>query len=201
MNPTLFPAIYFSGLLVASVIRWHYSRDYRALVKKEAKRPKADTPLVYLPALGMFVLPVVYAFSSLLSPLDYPLPVWAGCAGVIVYASAIWLLWRSHVDLGSSFSPVTGTRPEQCLVTAGVYSRVRHPMYSAHLLWGLAQPLLLWNWIAGFSMFATMLPLYLVRVGPEEQMMIDRFGDEYREYMERTGRLFPKFSRGDERIF
>jgi len=46
-----------------------------------------------------------------------------------------------------------------------------------------------------------MLPLYLVRVGPEEQMMIDRFGDEYREYMERTGRLFPKFSRGGERIF
>jgi len=193
MNQLLFVALYFAGLFVACAVRWHYTRDYREMVRKEGKRQKADTPLVYLPALGMFVFPAVYAFSPLLSPLDYMLPAWAGWAGVLGYASAVVLLWRSHADLGGSFSPVSEIMAEHRLVTSGIYSRTRHPMYAAHLLWGLAQPLLLWNWIAGFSLLATTIPLYLARVGHEEQMMIDQFGDEYREYMKRTGRLVPKF--------
>jgi protein-S-isoprenylcysteine O-methyltransferase Ste14 len=36
--------------------------------------------------------------------------------------------------------------------------------------------------------------MYLVRVADEEQMMIEQFGDAYREYMQRTGRLMPKLS-------
>jgi protein-S-isoprenylcysteine O-methyltransferase Ste14 len=192
MDPILFAGLYFTGLFVASGIRWHYTREYRETIRKEGKRQKADTPLVYLPALGMFVFPVVYVFSSFLSAADYVLPAWAGGAGMLVYGAALWLLWRSHADLGGNFSPVTEIREGHRLVTSGVYSRIRHPIYAAHFLWGLAQPLLLWNWIAGFSMIATMIPLYLARVGPEEQMMIDRFGDEYRKYMKSTGRLVPR---------
>lgn len=192
MDSILFAGLYFVGLFVAGGIRWHYTREYRETIRKEGKRQKADTPLVYLPALGMFIFPAVYAFSSFLSAADYVLPAWAGWAGVVVYAGALWLLWRSHADLGENFSPITEIREGHRLVTSGVYSRIRHPIYAAHLLWGLAQPFLLWNWIAGFSMIATMIPLYLARVGPEEQMMIDRFGDEYRKYMKSTGRLVPK---------
>lgn len=192
MDSFLFTGLYFAGLIVASAVRWHYTHEYRETVRKEGKRQKADTPLVYLPALGMFVLPAVYAVSSLLSAADYILPEWAGWTGLLVYAGAIWLLWRSHADLGVNFSPVTEIREGQRLVTSGVYSRIRHPIYAAHFIWGLAQPLLLWNWIAGFSMLLTLIPLYLARVGPEEQMMIDRFGDEYRVYLKRTGRLVPK---------
>jgi protein-S-isoprenylcysteine O-methyltransferase Ste14 len=68
-------------------------------------------------------------------------------------------------------------------------------MYAAHLLWGVAQVFLLQNWIVGFSMLITVLPGYLYRARVEEQMMLDHFGEEYREYMERTGRLFPPLQR------
>ena len=68
-------------------------------------------------------------------------------------------------------------------------------MYAAHLLWALAQPLLLWNWLAGLSLLANFLPLYLVRVPQEEKMMLDSFGEAYRAYMDRTGRVIPRFSR------
>jgi protein-S-isoprenylcysteine O-methyltransferase Ste14 len=65
-------------------------------------------------------------------------------------------------------------------------------MYAAHILWGIAQPLLLWNWIAGLSMLVTIFPLYFYRVPKEEMMMVDEFGDEYRLYKDHTGRVFPK---------
>jgi protein-S-isoprenylcysteine O-methyltransferase Ste14 len=65
-------------------------------------------------------------------------------------------------------------------------------MYAAHLLWALAQPLLLHNWIAGFSFLVVIIPHFLLRIGDEEKMMLDNFGDEYSEYMKKTGRFLPK---------
>jgi len=77
-------------------------------------------------------------------------------------------------------------------VTHGVFRHIRHPMYAAHWLWGIAQVFLLQNWIAGFSMLVTFLPSYLYRGRVEEEMMIDHFGDAYCEYMARTGRIIPQ---------
>jgi protein-S-isoprenylcysteine O-methyltransferase Ste14 len=65
-------------------------------------------------------------------------------------------------------------------------------MYASQWLWSLAQMLLLPNWIAGWSSLATFLPLYLSRVPNEERMMLDHFGDAYRAYAERTGRVLPR---------
>jgi protein-S-isoprenylcysteine O-methyltransferase Ste14 len=53
--------------------------------------------------------------------------------------------------------------------------------------------LVLINWIAGFSFLIPQIAQYWLRVGSEEEMMIEHFGDEYRLYTETTGRLFPKF--------
>jgi protein-S-isoprenylcysteine O-methyltransferase Ste14 len=59
-------------------------------------------------------------------------------------------------------------------------------------LWAIAQPLLIWNWLAGPAFGLIFLPLYITRMPREEQMMIDHFGDEYRQYMRTTGRLLPR---------
>jgi protein-S-isoprenylcysteine O-methyltransferase Ste14 len=68
---------------------------------------------------------------------------------------------------------------------------VRHPMYSAFFLWGVAQALLLPNWVAGFSGLVGFAILYFLRVGQEERLMLDTFGEAYRAYMSRTARLVP----------
>ena len=51
--------------------------------------------------------------------------------------------------------------------------------------------MLLENWFAGLSALVSFAPLYYLRVPREESMMREFFGDEYREYMTRTGRIFP----------
>lgn len=67
-------------------------------------------------------------------------------------------------------------------------------MYAAIFLIGIGVSLLSANWIVTLSYMLPTTILYLVRVSDEEEMMIEQFGDEYREYMARTGRLMPKLS-------
>ncbi len=59
-------------------------------------------------------------------------------------------------------------------------------------LWSVAQALLLQNWVAGLAGLALFTPLYVLRVPREERMMLDRFGEEYHAYMNRTGRVVPQ---------
>jgi protein-S-isoprenylcysteine O-methyltransferase Ste14 len=65
-------------------------------------------------------------------------------------------------------------------------------MYAAIFLIGIGASLLSANWIVALSYMLPVTCMYLVRVSDEEKMMIEQFGDEYREYMRRTGRLIPK---------
>jgi protein-S-isoprenylcysteine O-methyltransferase Ste14 len=90
---------------------------------------------------------------------------------------ALALLWRSQADLGRSWMGALAIKEEHALVTQGVYRHIRHPMYAAQWLWGIAQALLLQNWIGGLGMLAAFMPLYLYRVPREEQMMLELFGD------------------------
>ena len=149
--------------------------------------------------LGMQVLPFIYILSSLLNFADYHLSVgfsWIlGGSGCVIFAVAIWVLWRSHVDLGRNFAPDLKLREEHKLVTDGIFRTIRHPMYAAHWLWALAQAMLLQNWIAGLGMLVAFWLLYSSRIKREEYMMCDRFEDEYRDYMGRTGRIFPRFKK------
>ncbi len=105
---------------------------------------------------------------------------------------ALWLFWRAHVDLGLNWSITLEMRKGHELIVHGVYRRIRHPMYAAIFLFALAQGFLLQNWLAGWAGFVTVALLYLVRTPREEKMMCEFFGESYRDYMQRTGRLFPQ---------
>ena len=108
---------------------------------------------------------------------------------------AIVMLWRSHADLGRNWSATLHITGEHSLVTGGVYRHIRHPMYTAHLLWAVAQGLLLSNWLAGWAFFVLSIPLYVIRIPKEEQMMLERFGEEYSAYKSRTGMLIPRMNK------
>jgi len=196
MLDTIFKVIWVIGLIAASVPRVRYTRQYRQSRSLEDRDTPLDRLATGLQALGMFFIPLVYVVTPWLEFADYRWPTWAslvaGVVGAGVFAVGVWLLWRGHADLGRSWSPKLEIMEEHSLVTDGVFRHIRHPTYAAHLLWAIAQPLLLQNWIAGLAFLASQLPYYRYRIPREEQIMLEHFGDEYREYMNRTGRLIPR---------
>ncbi|MFZ5922998.1 MAG: protein-S-isoprenylcysteine O-methyltransferase [Chloroflexota bacterium] len=168
-------------------------REFKKTRKNELRSSPLDMLLDFSTYLTWQILPFFYIFGRGLDFANYGLPAWAGWIGVILFAASIYLYWRAYRDLGRNWSPRIEIMAEQQLVTGGVYSRIRHPVYAAMWLWVLAQPLLIPNWIARLGMLVTFTPLYLLRTPKEEKMMLDNFGEAYRAYMDRTGRIIPKF--------
>jgi protein-S-isoprenylcysteine O-methyltransferase Ste14 len=187
--------IYVAGLIMAIVIRAPYSRRWRREMIEMDRMTLTDWLLLTFSSLGLVVIPVAYLVTFSLSFADYHLPAWSALVGGALFAAALMLFGRAHADLGRNFSRWLQIRRGHALVTHGVYRFVRHPIYTAHILWGIAQPLLLHNWIAGFSLLVVLVPMFLYRIPREEEMMLERFGDEYRSYMDRTGSLVPRLGR------
>ena len=194
MNAIL-KALYFLGVLAEVVIRIPHERRRRRTLMAIERVDALERALIGLLSVGMVIVPAVYASTSRLEWADYRLPPEAqrsaGLGGAALMSLAVWLFWRSHADLGRNWSPSLQLREGHALVTGGVYRYVRHPMYASEWLWALAQALLLQNWVAGWTTLALFTPLYVLRVPREERMMLDRFGEEYRAYMDRTGRVVP----------
>jgi len=188
----IFEVIFLVGFVVGSVIRKVYTAGCRGNKSVDKRKSVVDIILVSAAGVGMF-LPLFYLFTPWLDFANYDLPGWLGWVGTVVFAGALFLLWRSHADLGRNFSAILQIRQEHSLVTNGVYRHIRHPMYAAHMLWAIAQGLLLENWLAGWIFIVSFIPTYLVRASKEEQMMLDNFGEEYREYISRTARIIPNF--------
>jgi protein-S-isoprenylcysteine O-methyltransferase Ste14 len=122
---------------------------------------------------------------------SYPFHPIQGWLGLLFAIATLWMFRLTHKALGRNWSVSLDVREGHRLVTDGIYSRVRHPMYSAFWLWAVAQALLLPNWVAGFAGLVGFGTLFFGRVAREERMMLEMFGDSYRAYMERTDRVFP----------
>ena len=178
-------------LVVWGAIRFRYARlAFRN--KPVSKHDEVyEIVLLALAFVGYLVVPAVYVATPWLSFANYafqPLLFWIGVATMVV---TLCLFWRSHADLGRNFSAKLVIRQTHGLVTTGVYRLIRHPMYTSFLLWSLMQVLLLPNWITGVAGVLGFCILYCARIRREEQLMLHKFGDEYREYMMHTKRLVP----------
>lgn len=193
MNPLVAKIIFVLGSVVANfVIRAPHIKAHQRLPIRAHQKTRLDTSLFMATGGGGFLLPLVYVFTPLLSFADYRPPLWLGLAGVVVLMAANWLFWKSHRDLGGNWSPTLEIRESHRLITTGIYQRIRHPMYLSIWLLVMAQALLLPNYVAGFTGLVPFALLYFLRIGREEQMMKDEFGEQYEQYMQKSGRLLPR---------
>jgi protein-S-isoprenylcysteine O-methyltransferase Ste14 len=134
---------------------------------------------------------VLYAiYPAWMDVLLVPIPVWLRWAGFALGIVSLGFWSWTQVALGKEWSPQLQLREEHHLVTAGPYRRVRHPLYTAMFGYSASLALVTANWI--FVAFAVLaIAATVARVPKEEQMMIGEFGEEYRAYMQKTGRFFP----------
>ena len=179
--------------------RLHLAGDRVAVRKKTAER---ESPWSVMLRLMVFLLLIASLVIYAVKPtwmrwFILPLPSWLRWSGAILGVLSLpFLVWVQRA-LGRQWSAGVQLREEHALVTSGPYRWVRHPMYAVIFMFLAAISLMSANWLLGAGSTVAIVVLYQ-RIDEEEAMMIEQFGDEYRSYMERTGRLVPRFSRGGD---
>jgi protein-S-isoprenylcysteine O-methyltransferase Ste14 len=142
---------------------------------------------LWLSALAYLINPAWMAWAY------FPLPAWVRWVGAVIMVACVPLIYWVFSSLGKNVTPTVTIRREHSLVTHGPYRWVRHPLYTVGFLAFAGLSLLAANWfIAAVLIFGW--PVLVMRTPIEERRLIERFGDEYREYMLRTGRYLPKLN-------
>ncbi len=192
MNPWFGKALVLLSMVSIVIIRAPHGRRNSKIAVVESRKGCLEIALLALMWFAVMILPLAAILTPVLSFADYPLHPLAFSIGVIALCAGLWLFHRSHADLGRNWSISLEIRENHQLVTSGVYRLIRHPMYTAIFLQAIAQGLLLSNWFAGPSCLFAFLFMFAVRVGAEERMMQEKFGDAYINYVRRTQRLIPR---------
>ena len=198
MNENIFrvlaAVILFTGIGISSYFRRKADRD----TGEKISRKVDGTPMMTFIRIGGLILwlsPLVYLINpAWMVWSKIGLPDWVRWLGVgfgILCVLGIYWLFSS---IGTGISPTSATRKEHQLVTSGPYRWVRHPLYTVGSSLFIAFGMMADNWfiaLLGILAFIGMA----IRTPKEEANLIEKFGDEYREYMKVTGRFFPKLSK------
>jgi protein-S-isoprenylcysteine O-methyltransferase Ste14 len=101
--------------------------------------------------------------------------------GLVIIVPATVLLFIARYQIGRSFSITPQARE---LVTHGIYSKIRNPIYvfSGMLAAGVALVLEPY----ALSLLIVLVPVQILRARREAKVLEEKFGDEYRAYREKT---------------
>lgn len=110
--------------------------------------------------------------------------------GLILGLVGFAIRTQARRTLGKSWSPVVKTLPEHKLITYGIYKHVRHPGYLGEILAYFLVPVFLHS-LYGFLITIFLIPLILYRIKIEEHTLIEKFEEEYRDYVQNSKKLIP----------
>jgi protein-S-isoprenylcysteine O-methyltransferase Ste14 len=114
-----------------------------------------------------------------------------GWIGVAVMVGGLTLRLWSQAVLGRYYTSTLRHAEDQPILASGPYCLLRHPGYAGLLLAWVGAGLATANWAVMVAIALLMVVAYRYRIAAEEAMLLDAFGDRYKEYMARTWRLLP----------
>lgn len=184
-----FAALFLTVLIIAGNYR------IRARAARGTVSGKAEGGLLFallrLGGFAVWVSLLAYMFNPRwMAWSQLPLPAWLRWTGAASVALMIPLVFATYRAIGTNITHTVVTREGHQLVTSGPYRYIRHPLYTAGFLSFVGFGLLAANWFMLAGAFAAIV-LITIRLPKEEARLIETFGDEYRDYMRRTGRYFP----------
>lgn len=200
MNETVFrilaAIIFFTGTGISIYYRRKADRESGEKVSRSVDG-RAMMYVIKIFGLLLWFSPWVYLINpQWMAWSKIGLPDVLRWLGVLYGALTVLGIYWLFSNIGSGITPTSATRTQHTLVTSGPYRWVRHPLYTAGTSLFIAFGLMADNWfiiLLGILAFIAMA----IRVPREEANLIEKFGDEYREYMKRTGAFLPKITRQD----
>jgi protein-S-isoprenylcysteine O-methyltransferase Ste14 len=197
METDLIFRILLPAMIIGFVVhRGYYVRKHGA-EKDSLKRREEGLVSKMAGILGLlgFVSAIVYAvYPGWLAWADLHLPLWLRWLGIAIALLGFALLQWSQNTLGKNWSDTPRMIEGQSLVTTGPYRFVRHPIYTTFILILGSTLLISSNGLVGLAWIGMTVLEVFSRIGFEENLMLEYFGDQYRSYMKKTGRFFPRLS-------
>ena len=169
----------------------NYSKPEEATVKKREEGLASKIAGLlgmagFIAVLAFAINPKWLAFASL------AFPTWLRWSGIGIAILGFALLQWAQMTLANSWSDTPRMMKEQTLITSGPYRAIRHPIYTAFILILGSTLFISSNWLIGLCWLGMTTLEVISRIGFEESLMLEFFGEQYREYMKKTGRLLPK---------
>ena len=187
---------HFGGLIVMQV--YFAARVQRAGEQVEADRGAIEREgwgyitVRIIGSLALIAFLVLYTINPpWLSVLSLPFSDWLRWLGIILGVCSFVLYAWAQAVLGKARSPHLQMRQQHQLITCGPYACIRHPIYTAYLVFITAIALVTASWLL-VGLLAVSIVVFALRIPKEEMMLIDVFGAQYAEYMRRTGGLLPR---------
>jgi protein-S-isoprenylcysteine O-methyltransferase Ste14 len=196
MNENIFrlfaALILFTGMSISVYFRRKADRESGEKISRSADGTVMMT-IIRIGGLVLWLSPLVYLVNpGWMAWSKLGLPDWARWLGVGLGLLCVMGIYWLFSSIGSGITPTSATRRQHTLVTSGPYRWVRHPLYTVGSSLFISFGMMADNWfIAALGILAFIG--MAIRTPKEEANLIEKFGDEYREYMKRTGRFFPKF--------
>lgn len=195
MNENIFrilaALILITGMGISIYFRRKADRDTGEKISRKVDGSAMMT-VIRIGGLILWLSPLVYLVNpAWMAWSKIGLPEWMRWLGVGMGVLCVLGIYWLFSSIGSGITPTSATRTEHKLVTNGIYRWIRHPLYTVGSSFIVSFGMMADNWfIAMFGILAFIL--MAIRTPKEEANLIEKFGDEYREYMQRTGRFLPK---------
>jgi protein-S-isoprenylcysteine O-methyltransferase Ste14 len=123
-----------------------------------------------------------------------PRSVASAILGVILTWSGIGLAIWARYHLAENWSARITIKEDHQLIRTGPYSRLRHPIYSGLILATIGSAIVIDQWRCVLGLCLVVFG-YCLKARKEEAMLIQQFGDAFRDHQKQTGFLFPRFRR------
>ncbi len=199
MNENIFrilaAIILFTGVGISAYFRRKADKDSGEKISRKVDGT-VFMNIVKLGGLVLWLSPLAYLLNpSWMAWSKIGLPEWVRWLGVGIGVFCTLGIYWLFSSIGSGITPTSATRTEHKLVTQGPYRWVRHPLYTIGSSMFISLGMMADNWfIAALGILAFIA--MASRTPKEEANLIEKFGDEYREYMKWTGRYLPKLKGG-----
>jgi protein-S-isoprenylcysteine O-methyltransferase Ste14 len=199
MNENIFrilaALILFTSMGISSYYRLKADKDTGEKISRKVDGSVLMT-VIRVGGLVLWLSPLVYLLNpAWMAWSKIGLPDWVRWLGVGIGLLSTVLIYWLFSSIGSGITPTSATRRQHTLVTSGPYRWVRHPLYTVGSSMFIAFGMMADNWFIAALGILTFI-LMASRTPKEEANLIEKFGDEYREYMKHTGRYLPRLGGG-----
>ncbi len=136
---------------------------------------------------------LIPSFWNLQAPI-YTLKSPMDPAGTSLFIPGVLIRVVAQATLKRNYSGTLRIRDGHTLITHGIYSHVRHPVYTGVILSAIAIPIYTTS-LPGLLIALLGIPLFNYRIRNEEKMLIQEYGHQYLEYIKTTPKLIPRIHR------